>query len=352
MDDVDEFRAAEKNPKNYIKERAGHWVAIDECQVVPGLFGSLKEHVRTHPKPGQFILSGSVRFTSRKAIKESLTGRIINLELLPMLMTELYELELGSFWRDALASQSFTRFSHGDISVRPASIEKYFKTGGLPGICFIREDLFRERKIESQLETILDRDIRMIVQTTLTFPSVMLLLKALADRQGAVLSMTELRSDTGISVPTIKKLLFAFESVFLIRTIPVEGDGKGPVVYFEDMAERQFLCGRETSLAEQMAHFLHLHIRGEWLYSGTSGLHVFNYRTRAGVDIPLAIRHGANSLGIIPITGQSPTRVESGAADSFLRKYNQSKVVFIGLDAKPKVLDDRRLVTALGRTFS
>jgi predicted AAA+ superfamily ATPase len=34
-------------------------------------------------KPGQFILTGSVRFSSKKAIRESLTGRIIYHELIP-----------------------------------------------------------------------------------------------------------------------------------------------------------------------------------------------------------------------------------------------------------------------------
>lgn len=41
---------------------------LDECQTLPELFPALKEFVRKNKKPGSFLLTGSVRFTSRKAI--------------------------------------------------------------------------------------------------------------------------------------------------------------------------------------------------------------------------------------------------------------------------------------------
>ena len=62
--------------------------AIDEAQLAPRLFPALKEQVRIQKGMGQFLLSGSVRFTSRKAIRESLTGRISFVELLPFTRSE------------------------------------------------------------------------------------------------------------------------------------------------------------------------------------------------------------------------------------------------------------------------
>jgi AAA domain len=56
---------------------------IDEAQLFPALFPALKAHVRINKRKGQFLLSGSVRFTSKADIRESLTGRIVSLELLP-----------------------------------------------------------------------------------------------------------------------------------------------------------------------------------------------------------------------------------------------------------------------------
>ena len=80
---------AEADPQAFVSSATEYPFGIDEAQLAPALFPALKEHVRVHRRPGQFILSGSVRFTSRKAIRESLTGRIVHLELLPFTQAEI-----------------------------------------------------------------------------------------------------------------------------------------------------------------------------------------------------------------------------------------------------------------------
>ncbi len=87
LDGSGELTLAEADPFSYLQGRR-HPFAVDECQLCPPLFPALKEQVRIHPKMGQFILTGSVRFTSRAAIRESLTGRIVTIELLPLSLSE------------------------------------------------------------------------------------------------------------------------------------------------------------------------------------------------------------------------------------------------------------------------
>ena len=106
LDRKEAIQEASNNPELYLKKRAGTWVALDECQTVPELFPELKEWVRVHKKPGQFLLSGSIRFTSREAIKESLTGRIVNLELLPFTVSELNQKPLSHFCYDLLGTEN------------------------------------------------------------------------------------------------------------------------------------------------------------------------------------------------------------------------------------------------------
>ncbi len=81
---------------------------LDEAQLCPPLFPSLKEWVRTHKAKGQFILSGSVRFTSKADIRESLTGRIISLELLPFTIAEAAQLPLPNICEQLLQINSTT----------------------------------------------------------------------------------------------------------------------------------------------------------------------------------------------------------------------------------------------------
>ena len=83
-----DFDIIQSDPETFLSQSRSR-CGLDEVQMMPSLFPALKEQVRKNKTPGQFLLSGSVRFTSRKAIQESLTGCIIYLELLPLSISEL-----------------------------------------------------------------------------------------------------------------------------------------------------------------------------------------------------------------------------------------------------------------------
>jgi hypothetical protein len=78
---------------------AGNWdqflgqprpLALDEVQKAPRVFSRFKLWIDERRRPGQFVLTGSVRFLSRRAIRESLTGRTALLELLPLTVAEAH----------------------------------------------------------------------------------------------------------------------------------------------------------------------------------------------------------------------------------------------------------------------
>src|SRR5262249_24032128 len=159
---------------------------IDECQLAPPLFPALKLWVQKRKKPGQFLLSGSVRFTSRKAIRESLTGRISTVELFPFVLSEIRQDNLPDFLCRALEAPSFTGFHVGpalstaDRRSRQRDYEKYLELGGLPGLCFVREQRSRDRLLQDLLRTILDRDLRLVYETSLPFSDLNALCSELA----------------------------------------------------------------------------------------------------------------------------------------------------------------------------
>ncbi|MBM3192505.1 MAG: hypothetical protein FJZ63_07660 [Chlamydiae bacterium] len=352
FDDAQELIEARSNAADYIEKRAGRLVAIDECQIVESLFPALKEWVRKHKQPGQYILTGSVRFTSRKAIQESLTGRIITLELLPFLASELHKETLSSFWRDNLVLSHFSETSVQRYAKKRFrfDLDKYFESGGLPGICFIRNSKFRGRKLEAQIETILDRDLRKILSTEISYPQLRLLAQVLANLQGEELSWTKLRQETQVSIPTLKKLLYALEAIFLFRPVLTEGDSRGVVYYFEDLAEVTHLRTLPQTKIQQLTHFLMLHIRGELSYGLSEPFRIFQYRSRAGVVVPIVIEVKNEFLAVIPIENESPSRIERAASESFLKRYNHSKVIFIRESGKAKFLDSRRMVVPVSAT--
>lgn len=344
---------ASEHPAEYLRKRAGRRVVLDECQTVPALFPELKEWVRTHKTPGQFLLSGSVRFSSREAIRESLTGRIINIELLPLTLSETLELarprhlvrliEAGRFHADQ---------PHPNRSVtakKTATISRFLEFGGLPSVCFLRDDRQRGLRIQDQLMTILDRDLRLVRRLNVSLTDIRALVAALADLQGLPLDYTELRSRTGISTPTIKKIVMALEAVFVIRLLPIEGAGsRGTVAYFEDLAERAHLSARTLSQREKFAHFCFHELRSQLQYEPGMAWSVTQYRTRGGALIPFVFRAQGVAIGVIPL--ESPEEIEEsmGSVRSFLSRHAEALV--LGLHpgtGLPRVLNSRTMTAPI-----
>lgn len=355
LDSLAERTEAELDPEAYIKKRHGRSVALDEVQLVPELFPALKNWVRTHPRPGQFLMSGSVRFTSRDAIRESLTGRIMNLELHPFSVSELESEELSDFCpkimgaQDLNSSLSEFRLSGAVLRSRHTRIHQYYSQGGLPGVCFIREPKLRSQKIEEQLLTILDRDLRLVKKITTPFGDLKKLAAALADIQGMPLNFTDLRKRVGLSTPTIKKIIYALEAVFVLRMVPIEGSTQGDVIYFEDQAERGVLTEQEIVSTDLLAHFLFCNLRTQFSYRIGERVRSFQYRTRGGALVPICFASKEGVLGVLPIASPDEWRRHVGTVDSFLAQYSNATLLLVHTESElPKLVRPHAAVVAAG----
>ncbi len=76
-----------EEPDLYLDEQAGKLVVIDEVQLMPGLFGTLRGQIdrrrRAGHRTGQFLLLGSASNTLLQQSAESLAGRVSYQELAP-----------------------------------------------------------------------------------------------------------------------------------------------------------------------------------------------------------------------------------------------------------------------------
>ena len=348
FDDENILASANSNPKAFVSTLRSLGTAIDECQLAEKLFPALKERVRRDKRPGQLYLSGSVRFTSKKLIRESLTGRIMTADLLPMTLSELDGTDLPDLLPRMMRARSLAelQFQHlpgKEHRRRMRLIEHYDSCGGLPGACFIRNDRFRTQKILDQLETILDRDLRQIHDTTLTLPQLTRLLRELALRDGTAPQHQQLRRATGITPITQKKLLFALEATFIVRPVSIEGDFRGSALYFEDHAEVAVLSQDRLSADQRWTGLILRNLREQISYRVGENADLFQYRTRAGVVVPFAWRTPDSIVGLLPIRG-NVSRIAMAAAHSFLRKYAGGKVVLVTDGEERRVFDERTMV--------
>lgn len=345
----------QKDPEGFITGHASGKkpIVIDECQMAPELFPALKEHVRMHPQPGQFLLTGSVRFSSRKAIKESLTGRMIAWELLPMDLSEIHErnapdtvIRIAKAKNIELDLKTASYFSHGAYS-------EYLKKGGLPGLFAVRDINIREQKFETQLNTMLERDLQLLIKTTLPYATLRLLLASLAGMQGEPLDLANLSRQSRISVPTLKKLLIAFEAMFLIRRLRTQGTESRPVIFLEDQGEASFLFSEQNNELKDILRFCFANLRVQLIYRTELKAEFFQYRNRGGAHVPLAIQISTDKnkhhIGMIPILGTTPTQHDLGSAYSFLKKFSSPKILFVTRDNADRVLAPNMRIVYLGK---
>ncbi|MBI4237268.1 MAG: ATP-binding protein [Deltaproteobacteria bacterium] len=336
FDDAAERAAAAADAAAYLRRQASAGcVGLDECQFVPALFPALKEWVRSHPRPGQFLLSGSVRFTSRHAIRESLTGRLVTQELLPFTIGEMAQEPLAGGLLRVIGRSSLDQIGTQWVMPRALwqrrtrDIALFIERGGLPGICMMRNAVMRQTKIGAQLQTLLDRDLRLIVPTSLSYQTVYDVAAYVATHVGQPINWSDMQRAVHVTPPTLKKLLYALEAIFIVRTVPIEGSSSGQVYYFEDVAEWQSLCGGHVPQPWLLAQLIFHHARVQWIYQLERTAAFFQYRTRGGALVPVCIRSPEGVVGLLPIAAAEPNRSEVAIAASFLKTYAQGKLLYL-----------------------
>lgn len=342
FDRADDLDSALAEPGRFLARRK-HPFVIDECQLCPALFPALKERVRTHPAKGQFILTGSVRFTSRRAIRESLTGRIVTFDLLPFSPAESHGEPLPSF---------LVRFQESPLDAtaihRPPStwltrctkrFEEFLATGGLPGICFFRASGVRATRFEAQIETALERDLRLILNTPVPFRKLRALLAAIASSQGEPVNASALGRRLGLSPPTVMKLVSAFEATFLVRTIATERQVR-PVVFLEDQGMATHLAAEASSPETDLRRGLFSTVLPQFLYRPDLVPVFYQYRTRSGARVDFAIQTRLGRIGVIPVADDVPTPSSLASARSFVSSADRAKIVIAHLGTEVRQVSE------------
>ncbi len=324
----------EADPDLFVSNRSLGF-AIDEAQLCPTLFPALKDRVRTRKTPGQFLLSGSVRFTSRKAIRESLTGRIAHVEVLPFTIAEAHGHPLPDLLKELTSvarQQDLSRIFEKTGSRRHPEkarerVQHYLQTGGLPGICFFRAQEVRADRLQSQLDTLLNRDLRLVQATSVPYASLRELLAFLAKNQGEPFELGKAVRASQISAVTINKLLGAYEALFLIRRVACTGDLTRPTYFLEDQGMASWLIRRDTEEPSDLVRALYANLRQELLYRPERNGRIFQFRTKHHVEIPLVFEAEGVRVGVLPVLDREVRARHIATASAFLKKHPQHKLV-------------------------
>ncbi len=329
LDDPEQLAFARLQPKEFLKSDYETY-GIDECQLAPELFPALKFHVQNHKQKGQFIITGSVRFNARKEIRESLTGRIHLLELHPMTISEAQEWSLPDYFGELEKGyESFKRFAQSRMkNTSETTHDDYLTKGGLPGICFFRDRSVRSIKMNSHLDTLLGRDLKLVSETNLSLAVVRELLSFIAQEQGMPLTLTDISRRSQISKNALRKILDALESIFILRRLKPLGDGKKDSYYFVDQGLASHLL-ISTTPRNDLLRFVYSQVYPHLDYCSPGNISTYYYETRNASSVPLVFRDGKKFLGIIPVSHEVPDRKAIYAAKAFLKKYKNAHVLIL-----------------------
>lgn len=181
-----EAEQAEKEPGNFLRRHPTPTI-IDEVQYAPGLFRHLKVAVdASRTRNGQFLLTGSQKFTLMKSVSESLAGRADIVELETLTLAEIH------------------------AALPQISLETAIVRGGFPEL-YANPEIDHVAFYNSYLATYLQRDVRSLANVG-NLRDFERFLRACALRSANLLNKADLARDVGIAPSTANHWLSTLEA--------------------------------------------------------------------------------------------------------------------------------------------
>jgi uncharacterized protein len=132
-------------------------VLLDEWQEVPGVLGAVKRAVDDDPRPGRFLLTGSVR-ADLEAETWPGTGRVVRVPMYGLTMRELTGFYDGPGFVDLLANGDLDALTMPDTAPDLADYVDIGLRGGFPDAAVGSAAAERELWLDSYLDQVLTRD--------------------------------------------------------------------------------------------------------------------------------------------------------------------------------------------------
>ncbi len=202
------------DPELYLEPLADRLVILDEIQRSPALFPVLRSLVDARRRNGRFLVLGSASPDLSRQTSESLAGRIIYRELMPLTLDEI-----GARTRTTLTA--------------------LWNRGGFPGSYLAPSDARSVEWREAFIDTHLQRDLPTL---GVRVPAAALrrFWEMLAHFHGQIWNASKIAASLGVTAPTAKHYLDTLQDTFMVRVLPPFAANlkkrlvKSPKVYLRD----------------------------------------------------------------------------------------------------------------------
>ena len=287
-------RAKLSDAETILTELQDKCVIIDEAQTLPELFSVLRPLIDENRRPGRFLLLGSIAPTLVRGISETLAGRIGQLELGTLNVTETPENTLQQHW---------------------------FR-GGYPDALNAKSDAAFLRWAQNYYLHFAERDVNFLMGESLSPAAVKKLWQMLAGINGTLWNTETIARSLGLNRQTVNKYADFMEGAFLItRLQPWSGNSgkrlvKSPKVYFRDTGVLHYL-NKAHSYNDLLGNIC---AGGSWEsfvleqinQLKPADLNCYFYRTHHGAEADVVLAQGQTPVACIEIKLNNAPSVSRG----------------------------------------
>jgi uncharacterized protein len=345
LDDPATLRSAVDDPAGFVDHDG--LLVIDEVQLAPELFRSIKVVVDTDPRPGRFLLTGSAQVLALRALPDALPGRMEIIELWPFSQGE----QRGT--ADGFVDAVFT---HGPRLSRTSQLRKrdYLEAlvrGGFPE-AVRRTPARRGAFFDSYLTNLIERDVIELAGIERR-GDLRRLLSLLAGRSGSLLVPATLAAVSGIPRTTLNRYLELLSAVFLIKQLPAWTSGQTgravgtPKLVFVDTGLAAHLLGQDPSrLGEPdgasgpLVETFVLSELARQLTWSTERARLYHYRTKDKVEVDAVLETPDGRVVGVEVKAGATVRSEDLAglrhlASRLGRRFVAGYVLYTGQQTLP-----------------
>lgn len=301
---------------------------IDEWQIAPTLWDSVRFEVDQRNEVGQFILTGSSVPPKSDEIYHSGTGRFAKLLMRPMSLFESGE-SSGSVKLQDLFQHSDS--IEGESKIDIAELAYLICRGGWPGALGLsREDALGQAF--DYYDLVCDSDVSRVDDVARNAQRVRLLMRSYARHQGSMATVGTILSDmkaneaSDLSDNTIYDYIKVLKKIFVIEDMPAWNPNLRSKTAIRTSGNRYFIDPSIATAAlgigpndliddlETMGLFFEtLAVRDLRVYADALDGQVYHYRDKSGLECDTVLHLRNGSYGLIEIKLGGDDLIESGA---------------------------------------
>jgi len=241
LDDVSARLNASDDPNRFV-ETLQKPVTIDEIQKVPELLEALKIYVDKHRHNGDFLITGSANILDMKATKDTLAGRIIEINLYPLSIKEKAEKA-----EENIIDKLFVHDFQTEKIPADRVVSDILK-GGYPDVQGLESALEKKLWFSSYVSTYIERDARDLGDFR-DIDSFFRFVNIIAPRSTTLLNKSKIAKEVGVRVETCENYLVILEQTFQLYMLRpfFENIGKrfvkSPKLFLNDTGIMSYFLG-------------------------------------------------------------------------------------------------------------